>query len=194
MLYLIPAKFFDENNFFQNALITFIHQKLRQDHRKIKATVTVAPTKLYSKVLKRSLRNKITRLDVTFSKEIQLHFPIDYQKKSNSNLIQNINNNDTTPPLTINVSGDANLSFDKVQSDYDEILKLLRFLIHSQKAVDNPTNHDTNTAIEIEDALNENESDDKDIKNTLKKYSKWISEKSMEYGLPLLAEYVKKSL
>lgn len=75
--YEIPADYFSEKAWFQNAIIAFVRRELRIDRRKIKVQVTATPTLEFSSVLKdRSKADASTQLDLRFRRDVQLQLPL----------------------------------------------------------------------------------------------------------------------
>lgn len=76
--YFVPGLYLEKHLSFKNSLITFVSKSLRNDHRKIKVSVTALPTKIYSERLKKSAKY-VTKLDLDYEKYTPITLP---QKRS----------------------------------------------------------------------------------------------------------------
>jgi endonuclease G, mitochondrial len=72
--YVISGDYIDQNHRFQTDLVTFVRVDLRQDHRKIKASVKVSPTQSYDAILRTKVP-VLTKLDLRYSRLTQLNRP-----------------------------------------------------------------------------------------------------------------------
>ncbi|MBF0416379.1 MAG: hypothetical protein HQL79_11500 [Magnetococcales bacterium] len=57
--YYIPGNYLGQSKFFQCDIFVFIKRGLRENHRKLKASIEVYPTEYYSNIIKRSLTDKV---------------------------------------------------------------------------------------------------------------------------------------
>lgn len=73
--YHIDAPYFARQLHFYNEIVTYVHRRLRNDHRKIKVGIRAMPTDQYAKILTQDRAFTETQLDFCFGKYIPLDQP-----------------------------------------------------------------------------------------------------------------------
>lgn len=72
--YFIKGAYLKDHLDFRNELITFVSKDVKPQHRKIKVSVTVKPTELFTKKL-RTRKETVTRMDLRFERYTPIKIP-----------------------------------------------------------------------------------------------------------------------
>lgn len=184
--YSIPSSYFENNDWFQNAIVVFVRKDIRAHHKKIKAVVTATPTKDFAENLhSRQMIDAATHLDLRFKKEVQLKLPLFVQSEipaKRGNIVAYINNGN------VGSMGEGATAFD-FENKQSSIQTLRECLVAAQ------AKGNTEQAGNIEAAIEalESKKNSKAIEY-LKKAGLWTLDKAEKVGMVVATEVVKNSL
>jgi len=197
--YTIPSNYFIKEQQFQNLLITFIRNSMRESFKKIKVFVAAKPTQLFLPLLKSSIAvDSFTNLDLNFTKaceyksdiQLALNLPTEEtimdDEKGTTN-IYNIGNASIVAPNG-NVNSHNNTIIDQ-DFPIDHIIKELRHLKamlekeHDEKDI-------ADDLLLIDEAIDKAANGEKFIP-ILKKMNSWVGDKAEKIGVSLVTAAIK---
>lgn len=195
--YIIPSSYFIDSQYFQNAIVTFIHKDIRDDHKKIKVSVSAVPTKKYEPFIKSVLnRNSITQLDLRFRKEIQLNLPFSRRRTEGGLTIpgeKTVINNHGGQVIVSGDGSDLGGYFVNTGSAGDEELsRQLVVLLKAARASPESNEQDLHALADAIDAAGKGRTEES--KGSLAKLSRWILEKAESIGVPVAVAAIKEAL
>ena len=190
---------------FRNEIVTFVAKNLRQDHRKLKVSVTCRPTEEYKRLIHKNVESHLTQIDFKLksknikllSKEIKKNECI--KEDGGERIVNNIYTNNgqvgaqgdnaSTTHSTFNQQVNSNIDLAEVKSELTRLRTALKAIADD----DNPDQDKAIGAITMAVEAADEGNQDKVIKY-LKSSGEWALKTSEKIGTSILTAYMKATM